>query len=202
VNPDTRKRLTAIHRASFATHGYKPDTLFWSTRGIQKTRFRVLTEIGIACGDSLLDVGCGFADLAGFIHGAGTVIDYTGIDLSPEILAQGQQLNPDLNLLYGDLFDFDFADQSFDWVMLSGTLNWQLHDKGGYERRTLTQMFRLCRKGVAFNMLDARKIDPKLLGDLIAHEPLQMLRFCQSIAPDSSLRDDYLNNDFTIYMRR
>ena len=202
MRSQTRQRLVALHRTSFQRFGYTPDSLFWSSRGIQKTRFRVLAGIGVRKGDSLLDVGCGFADLAGWLKGNDLTVDYHGIDISPEILGQAARLNPDLSLRCGDLFDFDFQPGSFDWAVLSGTLNWDLHDGGDYARRLIARMFALCRSGVALNMLDARRINPAMLGDLIAYEPEQMLAHCRTIAPDSTLRDDYLDNDFTIYMRR
>jgi len=197
-----RKQLIKRHQFSLAEFGYSPESLFWGSRGTQKVRFKVLSEIGVSAGDSLLDVGCGFADLYSWLSGHDLPVDYTGIDLSPDILNKGIELNPDLNLLQGEIFDFDWPPQSFDWVLLSGTLNWDLADNGEYARRVIAQMYRLCRKGVAFNMLDSLGLDPSLVGQLVAHEPDVMLDFCRQITPDCQLRSDYMTDDFTIYMRR
>jgi len=197
-----RRRMVERHRISLNQYGYSPDALFWSSRGIQKIRFRALADIGIGVGDSLLDVGCGFGDLNSWLSGAGLPVDYTGIDLSPDILAKGAEMNPGLKLLTGDLFDFDWSEQSFDWVVLSGTLNWNLNDDGEYARRVIQRMFELCRCGVAFNMLDLHSNDVKGMSDLIAYDVQEMLSFCLEIVPDCSCRSDYLANDFTIYMRR
>ena len=75
-------------------------------------------------------------------------------------------------------------------------------DGGDYARQTIRRMFELCRKGVAFNMLNARHPEMKSLTDLVAFDPDAMLAFCSQITPDSRYRTDYLDNDFTIYMRR
>lgn len=40
------------------------------------------------------------------------------------------------------------------------------------------------------------------LHDLVAFEPEEMLAFCREISPDCRCRTDYLENDFTIYMRK
>ena len=44
--------------------GYSPESLGWGGgKERQFVRFKALTEIGVEKHDSLLDVGCGFADL-------------------------------------------------------------------------------------------------------------------------------------------
>jgi ubiquinone/menaquinone biosynthesis C-methylase UbiE len=194
--------LIERHRHSFAQFGYAPDALFWRSRGIQKTRFKVLADIGVRSGDSVLDVGCGFADLFGFLSGTQRMVDYTGIDLSPDILAQAITLHPNIALHQGDIFDMDWQAASFDWVLLSGTLNWDLHDDGSYAQRVIAKMFALCRYGVAWNMLDARHIDRSLLGDLRAYHPHEILQWCQSLSSNSQLIEGYLANDFTIYLKK
>jgi len=197
-----RERLIKLHGISHAAHGYAPDTLFWPSRGLQKTLFSVLADIGTQSGDSLLDVGCGFGDLYSWLHGAGLTVSYTGIDLSPEILETAARMNPGLDFRCGELFDFDWSAQSFDWVLLSGTLNWELDDDGDYERRLIRRMFDICRRGVAFNMLDLRHYKTTAMGEMKAHDPAAMLAFCQTITPDCSVQADYLPDDFTIYMQR
>jgi len=197
-----RKAMVARHKDSFQAYGYSSNALFWSSRGIQKARFKVLSEIGIKAGDSVLDVGCGFADLSSWLDGCRLPVVYTGIDISEDILDKGMLLNPELRLLCGELFDFDWQEKSFDWVVLSGTLNWNLHDEGAYARRLICRMFDLCRCGVAFNMLDARHCERNSLGNLLAYDPQEILKFCSDLSPDCQLRTDYLDNDFTIYITR
>jgi len=198
MKKEQRKRIVDRHRDSLIRHGYSSHALYWSSREIQELRFKVLAEIGVEAGDSILDVGCGFGDFKGWFEKQGGVVDYTGIDLSPDLLAEAAKRHPDAELNVGDLFDMEFADQSFDWAILSGALNELLHDDGDYAHRTITRMFQLCRKGVAFNLLDARHFKPH---DLQTHLPEEMLAFCHGLTPDCMLRDDYLKNDFTIYMR-
>ena len=197
-----RKHMIDRHRHSFEMYGYSPDALFWSSRGIQKTRFKVLADIGISAGDSVLDIGCGFGDFFSWLAGCNKPIEYTGMDLSQDILTKAKQLNPELNLLSGELFDFDWQEKSFDWIVLSGTLNWNLHDNGVYARRLIQRMFELCYHGIAFNMLNSRVCNEKSMGNLLAYDPQEMLGFCQQITDKCQIRTDYLDNDFTIYMKR
>ncbi len=199
MKKEQRKRIEDRHRDSLKRFGYSSHALYWSSTEIQEIRFKVLAEIGVEMGDSLLDVGCGFADFKLWFEKQKGALDYTGIDLSPDLLVEAAKRHPDAELIVGDLFDMAFADQSFDWVILSGALNELLHDDGDYARRVIARMFELCRKGVAFNLLDARHFKPH---DLQSHLPEDILAFCHEITPDCIVRDEYLKNDFTIYMRR
>lgn len=135
MDAEQRQFLIERHHGSIALHGYSPHALFWTSRGLQKIRFKVISEIGIAAGDSLLDVGCGFADLQSWLLGHNIPVVYTGLDLSPEMISAAEKMHPKAVLLCGELFDFEFAPASFDWLVLSGTLNWQLNDGGEYARR-------------------------------------------------------------------
>jgi len=199
MKQDQRKRIVDRHRDSLTRHGYSSHALYWSSTEIQEIRFKVLADIGIEAGDSVLDIGCGFADFKKWFEKRFGRLDYTGIDLSPDLLRQAQMRHLDARLFEGDLFDMDFGDQSFDWVILSGALNENLHDEGAYAYRMIARMFEFCRKGVAFNLLDARYLKAH---DLQSHLPETVLNYCRSICSDCELTDDYLKNDFTIYMRK
>jgi len=197
MKKEQRKRIVDRHRDSLTRHGYHPNALYWSTQKIQEIRFEVLAGVGIEPGDSVLDVGCGFGDFKGWFARQGGELDYTGIDLSPDLLAEAKIRCSGGRLFCGDLFDMDFLEFSFDWVILSGALNELLHDEGDYARRVIKRMYALCRKGVAFNLLDARHLRAH---DLQTHMPAEMLVWCRKLCPDSELFDGYLKNDFSIYM--
>jgi SAM-dependent methyltransferase len=202
MKQEQRKRIIDRHRDSLTRHGHSPHALYWSSREIQFARFRVLAEIGIESGDSVLDVGCGFGDLYGWLKRQDIDTDFTGIDLSPDLIARGEQLYPRAHFFSGELFDYPAEAQSVDWVVLSGALNGSLEDEGAYARRVIRQMFVLCRKGVAFNLLNANHPSVNWAHDLQCFDPDEMLAFCSEIAPECSVRTDYLDNDFTIYMYR
>ena len=199
MKKEQRKRIVDRHRDSLKRHGYHPNALYWSSREIQEIRFKVLADIGIQSGDSVLDVGCGFADFKSWIEQQGRPVQYTGVDLSPDLICTAQEKHPEARLMCGELFDFDFEPGSFDWVILSGALNEQLHDESAYAFRVIERMYELCRKGVAFNMLDARHL---MAHDLHSRIPAEVLAYCRELCPDCELYDDYLKNDFSIYMRK
>ena len=198
MKKEQRKRIVDRHRDSLTRHGYHPNALYWSGQDIQEVRFRVLADIGIESGDSVLDVGCGFGDFKSWIKGQAKDISYTGIDLSPDLIHLAREKHPDTELYCGELADFDFASESFDWVVLSGALNEQLFDDGVYAYRMISSMFELCRKGLAFNLLDARQLKAH---DLQSFYPEEIMNYCSGLDSNTELVDNYLDNDFTVYMR-
>lgn len=202
MKPEQRQRIIDKHRDSLARHGHHPSTLYWSSREVQELRFKVLAEIGIEAGDTLLDVGCGFGDMFGWWRQQGIDVDYTGLDLSPDLIAHGNTLYPEATLLTGELSDFDFPPQSFDWVVLSGALNEALYDEGAYARGVIGRMYELCRNGVAFNLLNRNARGMRMMFDLASFEPEEMFAWCRGLVPRCELRDDYLENDFTLYLFR
>ncbi|BAO43215.1 class I SAM-dependent methyltransferase [Thiolapillus brandeum] len=198
-----RQRILSAQRDAWRRHGYHPNALLWSSREVQEQRFRVLLEMsGIGAGESLLDVGCGFGDLASWLERQGVPVEYTGIDLSPELLEEGGRRFPDIRLCPGDLFDFNPMPESYDWVWLSGTLNRNLDDGGDYARSVIVRMFRVCRKGIAFNLLDARDSWTAGRWDLQSFQPSEIAALVEDWSDSHEIRDDYLKGDFSLVARK
>jgi SAM-dependent methyltransferase len=70
-------------------------------------------------GQSILDIGCGPADI---LHYLPLDADYTGIDLSQHYVAKARIAHPKQRFICGDIGDPDFPlpDQLFDTVFLIG----------------------------------------------------------------------------------
>ncbi len=199
MNNQLRKRIIDRHSDSLLRFGHHPNALYWSSKEIQELRFQVLSEIGVHSGDAVLDVGCGFADLKRWFAEQGLEVKYTGVDISPHLIGVAQENNPEVDLFIGELPEMDFADASFDWVLLSGALNEPYQDEGRYAKGIVGLMYRMSRKGVAFNLLNAEVVKAH---DLQSFVPTEILSFCEGLYPDCELRLDYLDNDFTIYLRK
>ena len=197
MNKTLRKRIVDRHSDSLLRFGYHPNALYWSSKEIQELRFSVLSGIGVRSGDSVLDVGCGFADLKGWFEAQGIVVDYTGVDISPDLIAVAKEKHPDCDLYVGELTDCSFSEGSFDWVLLSGALNEPYNDEGKYTRAMIRQMYQLSRYGTAFNLLNAQVVQAF---DLQSFYTDEMLEFCQELNAHCKLRTDYLENDFSIYI--
>ena len=213
-----RLRIQTRHKTSIECFGYKPQALYWSSQDIQLIRFKKLSEIlprdhtqemdMSAC--SILDVGCGFGDLKAYLLQQGFVVDYTGLDLSADMVRSAGFKYPGIQVQQGDLFDLDPQSQQFDFVLLSGSLNEVVETelegtaqfKGDYAKAVIRKMYDSCKEGVAFNLLDARNAWIASCYDLQSFQPEEIEAYCKTFATHVSWQDDYLDNDFTVFLYR
>ena len=198
IDQEQRQRIIASQRDAWQRFGFHPNALFWSNKEIQELRFQVLLQAGIQAGDTLLDVGCGFGDFAAWLEGQGRAVDYTGLDLSAELLAEGHKRYPDIKLHEGDLFEFDPPHNSYHWLTLSGTLNRDHGDGGEYARSVIDRMYRACSIGIAFNLLDSRHPWTEGRWDLQSFLPNDIATLAAKLSPHYQILDDYLANDFSV----
>lgn len=213
-----RLRIQTRHKASIECFGYKPQALYWSSEEIQLIRFKKLSEILPrdhaqqvdlkAC--SILDVGCGFGDLRAYLLQQDFLIDYTGLDLSADMVRSAEFQYPGIHVQQGDLFDFDPQPQQFDFVLLSGSLNEVVETelegthqfKGNYAKAVIRKMYDSCKVGVAFNLLDARNAWVASRHDLQSFFPAEIEAYCKTFAHNVSWQGGYLDNDFTVFLYR
>lgn len=211
-----RLRIQTRHRVSVERYGYQPQALYWSNREIQEIRFQKLMEILPPANQlnhqawSLLDVGCGFADFSEFLKKHDYLPEYTGIDISPEMVLGAKSMHSDSVIKEGELSDFDFKPSQFDYVMLSGALNEVVEteiegtheQQGEYAKSVIKTMYSISRQGVAFNLLNARDTWVNSRYDLQSFLPEHIVEYCQGFANHVELIEGYLENDFTIYLRK
>lgn len=77
--------------------GYSPETLGWGKPGREHVRFAVQADAVIEVrAESVLDVGCGYADLFDHLRARGWEGRYHGIDIVPGLLEEAKRRHPEL----------------------------------------------------------------------------------------------------------
>src|SRR6266481_4036431 len=158
-----KQRYLDHFRKRLETYGDDVRAL-WNSAASQMARFDVLLQVGGLSGKAVLDVGCGFGDLIAFLDQKGIgVAAYSGIDLSPEMIAIAREKHPRAQFECRDLLEQPFDPESFDVVLGSGLffLPHPLWD--AYVAAYVGSMFACCRQAVAVNFLSAHssKKDPE-----------------------------------------
>ncbi len=120
----SNNEIQEYHRAMIASHGAESSlALGWRERADQLLRFEVLAQIGDMNGYTVLDAGCGYADLYPFLKSRYPQISsYHGIDQVPEMIARASERFPGINLQQGDFIREKL--QVCDYVLASGSLNY------------------------------------------------------------------------------
>jgi ubiquinone/menaquinone biosynthesis C-methylase UbiE len=191
-------RIQGFYANLVRKHGLAPQALDWGSRQSQELRFQVLTGIANLSGASVLDVGCGLADLLAYLQTQGVDVQYKGIDLNAEGIVLARQRFPQHTFEVGNLLEERLAEASFDYVFASGIFYLRQVQPVPFLDAMVRAMFGLCRRGVAFNTLSTRAACREA-GEFYA-DPHKVLDLCWQLTPRVVLRHDYLPHDFTVYL--
>jgi len=181
------------------------DILDWGSRADQVARFdvllRVLNEENLLHTPAVLDVGCGMTDLAAFFHDRGVPVRYLGVDITYGVLAEARRRFPERRVLQADVFEHSpFPTNAVDVCYCSGVFNLQLGNNEAFAGDACPVLADLARGVAVANFLHRRTrrkydhchyYDPDALIDDMRQRGLRV-----------RLIDDYLENDFTLVLRK
>ena len=184
------------YRAAARAYGAGFGTLLWASPQTQAVRFEAIRRAADLGGRSVLDVGCGRADLLEHLLARGVVpADYTGIEAVRELAdaAEAKRL-PRATIVRADFV----AEPArlfvgADVVVLSGSLN-TADDAAFYA--TLARAYDAAAEALVFNFL----CSPVLAGReyLYWRSPADVTRFARGLTADVTTLDDYLPGDMTV----
>ena len=89
-------------------------------------------------------------------------------------------------------------DHGYDYVIASGIFYLRKSEPELYMESMVAEMFRICRKAVAFNSLSqwgSHVDNSEFLAD-----PLRIMSYCHQLSPYLTFRHDYHPGDFTIFI--
>jgi SAM-dependent methyltransferase len=201
MNEADRAQYQQRYAERLRQYGYDPRTLGW-TAGKQAERFSVLTSfMPLDQIESVLDVGCGFGDLYGFLRQAGFRGRYVGIDFVPELIEVGRARFEDADLRVSDLSAFS-EQEPFGFVIASGIFNARLaHEENQVHiEQSLARMFSLCSQVTAVDFLTSY-VDFRR-DDLCYTQPEAVFGWAKSLTRRVALRHDYMPFEFALAMYR
>jgi len=200
-NPFEAANRQSVERYSglLRRHGTSHQALDWGSRQSQERRFAVLSEIGLAKGGSVLDVGCGLGDYCLWLRKFGFDVAYSGVDITPGMIeAAIGQCGAGPQFTCCDILSEGPQSNSYDVVVASGIFAHVRVEPDAFFRAMIARMFDICRHGAAFNSLSAWAPD-KDPGEFYP-DPVETLSFCRTLTPSLGFRHDYHPRDFTIFL--
>jgi len=153
---DILRRVSAYYSAKVREFGPTPRGADWKDRESQNTRFEQLAKVtrGARSG-SLAELGCGWGAFADWAPKHDFDLDYTGYDISDDMLAAAKarfKNVPRVSFRLGPR-----PTEPADFVIASGIFNvrFDISDAAwlAYVDRTIGEMAASARKGFAFNCL-------------------------------------------------
>lgn len=171
---------------------------FWGSKDAQLLRFKLLFEIGDLDNRSVLDVGCGLGEFYHFCKEKGaSLIEYVGIDINSEIVAQANENFPELNILCMDIMRNTFEADRFDYVVASGLFNFKCANWNERVQFIIKECHRISKLGIAVNFLRFREENRNPVAHYVKHDVI--LKIMGRLTNRYALRCDYKKNDFTVY---
>src|SRR3954470_2482052 len=123
------EQLKRHYAQSFHVYGATARGVDWRGEADLELRYRKMLEVipddSTAAAPTLLDVGCGFGGLLEYAEDRGIAIDYTGIDVVPEMIDHARRVRPGAEFYCQDVCGWS-TDRKFDFVVCNGILTQKL----------------------------------------------------------------------------
>ena len=189
--------LTPYLRAA-EQYGGGFSALLWASPKTQRARFDAIRRTIELGGKSVLDAGCGRADLLSFLLDRDIrPADYIGLEAVEALAAAAEARgHPNCRILRGDFVrEPARLFVGADVIAFSGSLN-TMDECAFYQ--TLARAFDAAAEAVVFNFLSS----PALAGKeyLVWHRPDKVEAFARRLAAEVRTADDYIYGDCTIAM--
>jgi len=205
-----RRRIQAHYERRVKRDRPNYDILDWSCPEEQEMRFavlaRALREDGLVGPHAprpftVLDVGCGMADLRTYLHAHQPAARYVGVDIASKVLIEAKRRAPGAELAVADVFSAaPFPENTFDVVFCSGVFNLNVGNNEAFLRSGIPALFSLARHCLVVNFLHRRV--PKRYSHCYYCTPETVMAVIPPSASSVRVLDDYLEKDFTVVARR
>lgn len=178
-------------------HGPAFPALLWASPTTQGKRFDAMLAMENPSGRTVLDLGCGRADLLDhMVHRRMTPVSYVGIEAVPELAQRASAKNA--RIIVADfVVQPDHLRVDADVIYCSGALNTLENDDF---HRTIADAFEAAGRALVFNFLAS----PMLAAApyLRWRDKRDVVRFARTLSPMVESREGYLTGDCTIAIRK
>jgi trans-aconitate methyltransferase len=196
--PQKLDHIARQYRDAFAQFGRSPASVL-VPKGRQDLRFGALTR-GIERDHfSLLDYGCGLADLKGYLDNRFSNFDYTGVDLVTEFIDDNRHVYPDATFM--QVSAPSDVTRSFDYVAMSGIFNiLYVPNREAHRdiiRNIITELFAKCEVAMVMSFMTDR-VDFQA-ADAYHENTHELMAFCtQHLSSRWLLDQSYMPYEFTV----
>jgi len=198
-------KVAAFYDQRFAEQGEQPSSVGWRDQQSQYLRFDYLFQGYDGQHKTILDVGCGFADLYHYLFKKyGNRFHYIGIDTSAALLSVAKKHCHAQNseFFHGDLHAWyqqaSKNKQSIDFAVESGMLSFKLDNNNDYAQQIMALMYELANDGIAMNFL-SDQVDYQL--DKNHHfSAQQVLHWASGLSRHWVIYQDYPLWEFTLQL--
>lgn len=197
MNEESKRFIEKNYRNLLLKYGSGPEVGQWSAEG-QLFRFEKLIQIGNLRGSRVLDLGCGIGDLYPYLLERFENIDYTGIDIVPELVEYAANRYLTTKFLCCDILR-DGINSMFDYVLISGMFNNNIPKCTNFLKKMISVAFKYTIKGLSFNFISTHVNSRG--PEMAYHDPVSIFDFCLTkLAKKVTIHHHYERCDVAIFV--
>lgn len=199
MNNQDKSNIISRYRSRLEKFGPSIESLASGTLDRRSIRFNLLADIGNLEGGSVLDLGSGLGDFYGFLLENDIKVNYTGYDLSPDLVELAAKRFSDANFEIRDI-QTDGIEGKFDYIVSSQTFNFRLENENNVDivKSCLKICYEHCNKAMCFDFLTSY-VDYKE-DHLFYYSPEELFSYAKSLTKRVSLRHESPLYEFTLYL--
>lgn len=186
------KNNTQFYKRVIKKYGISARGVHWNSQESQYIRFEVLTEfIENEIKDSeIVDAGCGFGEYYNYLYDSSlSPKNYLGIDCEEEMINKAAKRFLNTKFILKNILEDKLP--VADYYICSGAMNTLNEDE---VLTFIKRSYKASKKGFIFNFLKE---------DCLTNVPAEkVLRFCKSICSNINIKDDYLENDISVFLKK
>ena len=192
-----KEKIISRYSDRLKEHGVSSKTLGWD-KNRHNLRYHILLSNWSFKGDNVLDFGCGFADMYSYISTKKMNLEYSGVDINPDLINEGKKLYPKLDLKADDFLQNN--DEEYDYILSSGVHNFKLEDTWGFTEKSFEVFSKSARKGFAVNFISDQVDEEFKKEHLFYTSPVKVLELAYKYSRRVVLRNDYMPFEFTVFV--
>lgn len=179
-----------FYKNSFLKHGNSAKGLHWSSKVTQEKRFSIILDLIPDIEQSVIvDAGCGYGHILDYFKKQNSFPkNYIGIDCEDFMIELCNETYPKYNFTKLDILTNNLP--IGDYYICSGAVN--LLDKENLFL-FIKNCFNSSKKGFIFNHISNNFYN-------ISKD--EVLNYCQTITNKFKVEENYLKNDYTIYLMK
>jgi SAM-dependent methyltransferase len=181
-----------FYKKAIQEFGVSAQGVHWNSKYTQYKRFEIITKFikNKITSSSIADVGCGFGEYYNYLtKNNKKPLRYTGIDCESYMIEVSKKRFNYVEFLHLNILSDPLI--KADYFIASGTLNLLRYDE---VNTFITKCFNNSQKGFIFNFLKDITFTDVTQQDI--------LDICNKLTANIKLQDNYLENDFTVFLSK
>jgi SAM-dependent methyltransferase len=199
MNNSDKSTIINRYRERLTKFGPSIESLASGTVERRNTRFNLLADVGDLRNAKILDLGSGLGDFYGFLKENDIAVDYTGYDLSPDLVNIAKEKFPDAKFEVRDI-QTEGIPEKFDYIVSSQTFNFKLENESNMDlvKACLRICYENCTKGICFDFLTSY-VDYRE-EHLFYYSPEELFSFAKSLTKRVSISHESPLYEFALFM--